>query len=155
MSWHEFVYGTFTFFLLLLIAVKHLGFSALLNHLTSYDLIPRDLAMVWALMTWALITTTALFLHELRGCRRVASELGREAKGIWRGTQKWDLFWLEYRVRVFCFDYWDILISTSKARLTFSSQFSCPPQGMWVSSSVVLSCWLGLNHNTPKNRVGN
>lgn len=33
-------------FLLLLIAVKHLGFSALLSRLTSYDLIPRDLAKV-------------------------------------------------------------------------------------------------------------
>lgn len=104
-------------------------------------------------MTGVIIATTALFLHELRGCRRVASELSREAKGIWCGTQKWDLFWLEYRL--FCFDYWGILISASKARLTFASQFSCPPQGMWVSSSVVLSCWLGLNHNTPKNRVGN
>lgn len=51
------------FFLLFLLSVKHFVFSALLSHLTSCDLIPRDLPKVQALMTEVVIAITALFFH--------------------------------------------------------------------------------------------
>lgn len=71
--------------------------------------------------------------------------------------RRWGLFRLWYRVRLFCCNYWAILISAYKGRLTFPSQFSCAPWGRseQASSCLVLSCQLGLNHNTCKDRVGN